>query len=101
MGKKLIKKVDNAVKYIRKLDSSKHKREVYAILVNPTDCLEKWNLLSVPSAPTVVTVYRGYTVIACDKVEEGTVIVIHKTADPTVNFSKPQYFMPINLNKQI
>ena len=96
MGKELVKKVDNAVKYIHKLDPSEHKREVYAILVNPMDCLEVWNLLSVPSAPTVVTQYKGYTVIACDKVEEGTVLVMYKTADPTVNFSNPQYFMPIN-----
>ena len=78
MGKELVKKVDDAVKYIHKLDSSKHKREVYAILVNPTDCLEVWNLLSVPSAPTVVTQYKGYTVIAHDKVEEGTVMVVYK-----------------------
>ena len=64
--------------------------------MNPRDCLKVWNLLKVPLVPTVVTVYRGYTVIACDKVEEGTVIVVYKTADPTVNFSQPQYFMPIN-----
>ena len=96
MCKKLIKKVDDAVKYIHKLDPSEHKREVYTILMNPRDCLKVWNLLKVPLVPTVVTVYRGYTVIACDKVEEGTVIVIYKTADPTVDFGKPQYFMPIN-----
>lgn len=78
MCKKIVKKVNAAIRYIRKLDSPEHKREVYAILMNPRDCLKVWNLLKVPLVPTVVTVYRGYTIIAHDKVEEGTVTVVYK-----------------------
>ena len=93
MCKKIIKKVNAAIRYIRKLDSPEHKREVYAILMNPRDCLKVWNLLKVPLVPTVVTVYRGYTVIAHNKVEEGTIMVTYKIADLPIDFSN---FMPIN-----
>lgn len=59
MCKKNNKKVNAAIRYIRKLDSPEHKREVYTILMNSRDCLKVWNLLKVPLVSTVVTVYRG------------------------------------------
>ena len=61
--------------------------------MNPRDCLKVWNLLKVSLVPTVVTVYRGYTIIAHDKVEEGTIMVAYKIADLPLDFSN---FMPIN-----
>ena len=94
MCKKNNKKVNATIRYIRKLDSPEHKREVYAILMNPRDCLKVWNLLKVPLVPTIVTVYRGYTIIAHDKVEEGTIMVTYKIADLPIDFSN---FIPNKL----
>lgn len=76
MGKELLSKLDDAIRCIYKSDTSERKREVYAIAMHPGDCFKLWDLSAVPQDPTVVTTYKGYMVVASDKVDEGTVIVI-------------------------
>lgn len=91
----LLNKLDDAIKYIRRLDTPEKKQQVYAIIMHPEDCFKVWNLLTIPQEPAVVTTYKGYAVVANDKIEEGTTTVVYKEADLPVDFAKPQYIMPI------
>lgn len=91
----LLDKLDDAIKYTYNLDTSDKKREVRAIIMHPEDCFKVWNLPTIPQEPTVVATYKGYAVVANDKIEEGTITVVYKTTDLPVDFAKPQYFMPI------
>lgn len=96
MEKDLLKKLDDAIKYIHRLDTPGKKRQACAIVMHPEDCFKMWNLLSIPSGIAVVTQYKGYTVLSCDKIQEGEVIVTYKVVDEPVNFSRPQYVVPID-----